>query len=320
MTSPRTLTRRRFLGTAAVAVAGAPLFDLGLATASEGLPSGNWGSIVGLTDGVWAVASTPLAHRDFKTVCNGGIVAGKDRVLVIEAFAGRPGAQWVADAAHQLTGRWPTDVVITHYHGDHSGGLTGFVHDGHSPALHSTNATLERIQGPGGDETQEERDRAALISAANRIEEGSTFDLDLGGRSARLHPRGGHTASDVTVELPEIDLGFGGDLVWSGMIPNFVDARPARLAKTLRAMRDGGMKRYVPGHGALGEAEAVNLNIDLLTILEEAASRSLEAGRSASEAAAGLTLPSPFDKWVAFSPSYVERAIGAWQVDLKDRS
>lgn len=318
---PNTLSRRDLLaGTATLglATAGASFLGIGRALAAEGLPSGNWGSIVKIADGVWAVASTPLAHRDFKTVCNGGIVAGRDRVLVVEAFAGRSGAQWVAKAAEQLTGRWPTDIVVTHYHGDHTGGITGFMRDGFTPKLYGTQATLERLAvGDDAAQNQEGQDKAKMLAEAHHIAEGQSYEAKFMDRPVTFSPRGGHTASDVTVELPDLDLGFGGDLVWNAMIPNFVDARPARLAATLAQMRDGGTSRYVPGHGALGEPKALAHNIDLVDLLGEAASRSLESGQSAAEAAAELELPSPFDSWVAFNPNYVERAIGAWRVDLE---
>ncbi len=307
------LTRRDLLaGATAWTIAGGGLWLPDRGTASE-LPRGDWGSIERLADGLWAVASTPLAHRDFKTVCNGGIVAGSERVLVIEAFAGSDGARWVAEAALELTGRWPTDVVVTHYHGDHTGGLTGFLRDGRQPALHGTRATLDRLTG--GDDDQEANERRALLDAATIVAEGDDAVLDLGGRQAILHPRGGHTASDVVVELPDLELGFGGDLLWNRMIPNFVDARPIELSTTLRALRDRTARTWVPGHGALGEARLLELNIELTSILEERARRSFEAGATPAQAAKP-PLPAPFDVWVAFSATYVERAISAWHRDL----
>ena len=78
-----------------------------------------WARIEELDKGIWAVVSTPLAARDFTTICNGGIIAGDDRVLVVESFGSPAGAKWVADQTEKLTGHRPTDVVITHFHGDH---------------------------------------------------------------------------------------------------------------------------------------------------------------------------------------------------------
>ncbi len=310
------LTRRSVLaGAAGWSVAAATLSSRAL-WAGE-LPGGNWGSIVELGKGVWAVASTPLEHRDFKTVCNGGIIAGSERVLVVEAFAGRPGAQWVAEAAAELTGRRPTDVVVSHYHGDHCGGLTGFRDENAPPTLHGTRTTFDRlVQPPADDENQENRERREMIESAHLLSEDEPYELDLGGRTAILRPYGGHTASDVVVDLPEAKLLFGGDLIWNQMIPNYVDAAPLRLSETLEAIRSLGDRTVVPGHGPLGEARMVELNVELNAFLGEVARSSQETGTSAADAAAASPLPAPFADWVPFSPSYVERAIGAWQRDL----
>ena len=61
-----------------------------------------------------------------ETVCNGGLVAGADRVVAIDAFLQPAGAAWLAGQAETLLGRPVTDVIVTHFHADHSGGLAGF--------------------------------------------------------------------------------------------------------------------------------------------------------------------------------------------------
>ena len=58
-----------------------------------------WGRIERVAEGVWAVVSTPLRQRDFTTLSNGGIIAGRDEVLAVEGFASVEGASWVAAAA-----------------------------------------------------------------------------------------------------------------------------------------------------------------------------------------------------------------------------
>ena len=72
-----------------------------------------------------AVAGTPLASGDDarRTLCNGGVIAGRDGVLAVEGFATAAGAAWLAGEAERLAGMRPTHVVLTHYHGDHTTGL-----------------------------------------------------------------------------------------------------------------------------------------------------------------------------------------------------
>ena len=96
--------------------------------------------------GMYAIVSTPL-NGDYATVCNGGIIGGLTGTLVVEAFATHEGAEWAARMARELTGGWPTHVVVTHYHADHSAGAAGLGRgDGAPPPLH---ARFRRIWGNG---------------------------------------------------------------------------------------------------------------------------------------------------------------------------
>ena len=104
-----------------------------------------FGRLEELGEGIWALVSTPLEART--TLSNGGIVAGRDGVLVIEGFASIEGAQWMAAAAEELSGRRPSHVVLTHFHGDHSSGLAGYRSDGDVPLIFHTPTTRELLAG-----------------------------------------------------------------------------------------------------------------------------------------------------------------------------
>jgi glyoxylase-like metal-dependent hydrolase (beta-lactamase superfamily II) len=97
----------------------------------------------------WAVISTPLGG-DRTTFGNGGIIAGRSGVIAVEGFYRPAGATWLAEPARELTGRWSTHVVLTHYHLDHAGGVQGYARDGASlPQLRSTDATRALALGGG---------------------------------------------------------------------------------------------------------------------------------------------------------------------------
>jgi len=275
-----------------------------------------WAHVLPLAEGAWAVIST-LETGDMTTLCNGGIIAGRDRVLVVEAFARRTGSSWVSDVALELTGRRPTDVVLTHYHGDHTGGLTGFARDGETIELHATAETLSRVRSQRAQgESPEAVETRKLIDAATVLGEEAPKELDLGGRSVELHPHRGHTASDVTVEVAEHNLAFGGDLLWNRMIPNFVDARPIELARTLERLEARGHTTHVPGHGPMADDGILQANILLTDALEAAGRSSFEAGTDAATAAGQLQLPGDMAQWKMFSDNYIERALSAWHRDL----
>ena len=308
------LSRRRFLILASATAASLAIGPR--RSAAAGLELGAeepWAGVARLDEGIWAVASTPIESSDWRTGCNGGIVAGTERVLAIESFARPEGAEWVAATARRLAGRAPTDVVVTHYHGDHAGGLTGYAEGDSRPRVWMTAATRDLLRDSGsGDEV-----RARMLAEAEPIDPDGATELDLGGRAVRLHPRTGHTASDVTVELAEPSIVFGGDLLWNGFFPNYRDTRPTAFAASIRAARRTGPTTYVPGHGALADDAAVGRLLALADAVEEAGRASYEQGVSPSAAAGRFRLPDPVADWVLFNDRYFEVAIGAWHRELE---
>ncbi len=297
--------------------------SLGVRRLFAGEPAGRivakepWGRVEKLHEGVWAIVSTPLETKDWTTLSNGGIIAGSERVLVVESFASSAGAAWAARQARELTGRRPTDVVITHYHGDHANGIGGFADGGEAPRVWITATTRGllapsgRNEGRGGEEA-----RAALIESAEVLDEASPVEIDLGGRKVRLHPRAGHTASDVTIEIDDPSVVFYGDLLWNRMFPNYRDTTPIAFAASIRAAKRERETFYVPGHGPLAGAEDIDRLLAVLSEIETAARQSFEEEVTAVEAAAGFQLPESLGKWAMFNDRYFEVAISAWHQEL----
>jgi glyoxylase-like metal-dependent hydrolase (beta-lactamase superfamily II) len=140
--------------------------------------------------------------------------------------------------------------------------------------------------------------------------------VDLGGRVARVVPRAGHTASDLTIELEDPSVVFCGDLVWNGMFPNYVDATPTRLTEAVRALRRDRDTVYVPGHGAVATAADVTRYQAMLEEIENAARTAHRAGMSAADAGAAYSLPDSVGEWTLFGRTFFERAFEAWYREL----
>jgi len=285
-----------------------------------------FGRIESVGEGLWAFISTPLGG-DYTTVCNGGIIAGRNGVLVVEAFQTPEGAAWIAAQARELTGRWPTHCLVTHYHGDHSGGVSGYRPEGLAgaedptlgarPSLHVTRATRERVTEGFAEETPEalRRQWADVVLVGGE----APSALDLGGREVRLAPRRGHTSSDVTVELPGEDITWCGDLVWNGMFPNYMDAIPSRLSGAVRAVQADGREVYVPGHGPLADAGDMGRYVAVIDGLEETARQARQEGWTSEEAGNRHRIPETLGEWTLFNPSYFQRAVEAWMTEWAQR-
>ena len=265
-------------------------------------------------EGMYAIVSTPL-DGDFTTVCNGGIIGGSSGTVVVEAFATPEGAAWAAGQARALTGRWPDQVVVSHYHGDHSAGPGGFGDGdgvGSVPQLRATAATRDLVQGSPGDEAAK-----APWADVVLVPEGGPVEIDLGDRVVSVVPRRGHTASDLSVE---VDGGEGpvwcGDLVWNAMFPNYMDAVPSRLSRSVRALQAIPADVFVPGHGPLADAAVMSRYVALIDSVEEAARNAWRRGVNSEEAAENYDVPAELGDWVMFSPNYHQRAIQAWMDEL----
>jgi glyoxylase-like metal-dependent hydrolase (beta-lactamase superfamily II) len=268
----------------------------------------------------WALISTPLGG-DRTTFANGGIIAGRSGVVVVEGFYKTAGAEWLAQQARALTGRWPTHVVLTHYHVDHASGVAGFANGGAMPRVHATAPT--RTQALGGGPVAPAKDAALERALADVVvvPTNGTSRIDLGNRVLTLEPFAGHTSSDLAVHDDDAALHWSGDLVWYRMFPNFVDATPTRLAASVRALAtrlDAKGSLLVPGHGARITADGMRTYVGLLESLEGAARAGHAAGKPAADVAASYTVPAALGEWMASKPS-VERAMTAWYKELGAR-
>jgi glyoxylase-like metal-dependent hydrolase (beta-lactamase superfamily II) len=271
-----------------------------------------FGNLEKVTDGVWALISTPLTG-DRTTLSNGGIIAGRNAVLAIEGFNQPQGAVWLAGKARELTGRWPTHVALTHYHADHANGVAGYLAESQHPSVRTTERTralvVERNR-PADDS------RTAALHDAVLLSPTDSASLDLGGRIVRIIPRVGHTESDISLELDDPSIVFCGDLFWNAMFPNFVDAIPTKLAASVRAVRRTRDTVYVPGHGAIGRATEYDRYVSMLDEVERAARQAHAANVSAADAGTKFHLPPALGDWTMFSPVFFQRAFEAWYKEL----
>jgi glyoxylase-like metal-dependent hydrolase (beta-lactamase superfamily II) len=282
------------------------------ATASLGAPvrSEPWGRLERIADGVWMLISTPLAgdHASgaMRTFSNGGIIAGRDGVLAVEGFATPDGSRWLAGEARHLTGRWPTHVVLTHYHGDHAAGLGGYRAEGAAMEILGTEVTRDLLR----------RKRPQAVLPTTVIAAKGPTELDLGGRRVRIEPREGHTASDLTIEVVDPRVVWCGDLVWIGLFPNFVDATPSRQTAHVRKLAAEPATLWVPGHGSAAHASELRGFLTLLEAVEQGARDAIRRGVPAAEAAREWRPPRSLGEWVMFSDGYYEVAFRAWEREL----
>ncbi|MEO0881610.1 MAG: MBL fold metallo-hydrolase [Pseudomonadota bacterium] len=321
--------RRGFLATTAAATAMAFQVD---PEADAQAPFGpiidetNFARLERVGENIWAAVSTPMnpdGSFNSETVCNGGLVAGTDRVVAIDGFLQPAGAVWLANAAEELLGRPVTDVIVTHFHADHSGGLAGYQRGAEGPEIIATERTrqliYERYAGPVRPVEGTPFSAPALrpvLPTRILTDETKTVQMDLGGRTLTLDPKKGHTPSDLAVHVDDGGLIFAGDLIWAGFFHNYVDAIPSYLTRSAKDLLADPNKTIVTGHGYVAKAAAFSNYVDLLELVEEKARASHTAGKTPEEGAADFVVPESLGEWILFNPRYYETAFEAWRREL----
>src|SRR5713101_178739 len=173
------------------------------------------------------------------TICNGGFLAGKDGALLIEGFTTPMGAAFQMDALRMVSRVPVTGALDTHYHFDHSMGNSFYGANGvqlwalaTAPAL--PNHPLDPAKLP--------------------------MPLALGGLTAVIESYPRHSGTDVIVRVPDQNVVYAGDLLFSGWYPVCFDEKA-----TISGWR-GTLKKFasfdkdtlfVPGHGEICGQEGI---------------------------------------------------------------
>ncbi|HEY2824958.1 MAG TPA: MBL fold metallo-hydrolase [Gemmatimonadales bacterium] len=312
-------TRRDFLAqsaSAALALTAAPNILRSFTARTRVAAQSTFAVVPQIGDGVWAVISTPnTGAADARTtLCNGGIIAGKDAVLAIEGFFTPAGSTWVANQCKALTGRWPTHVALTHFHRDHTDGVAGYFAESAKPVLRSTQVTRDETLT----KNPTDPDRSTAMSGVVILSGTENTTLDLGGKKVKVVPRIGHTDSDISLELDDQNIVFCGDLFWNNVFPNYVNAIPTKLAQSVKLLRHDNKTVYVPGHGGLGTQADYDRYVSLIGEVEREARDAHQKGVPADSVGNTYTVPTTLIGTPA-PKSFLRSAFNAWYRELETK-
>src|SRR6267154_1315461 len=277
-----------------------PLVDKGFASVRK------------IGEGLYATISDP--SKGFQTVCNGGFLAGKDGALLIEGFISVAGAAFQMDALRMVSQVPVKGALDTHYHYDHSTGNSFFGANGIPLWAHANTGKrivesygalqgadkaaflgpLEKAVKEAKTETARKHreeylahittvfnvSNSAVLALPNRPIDPAKLPMkvDLGGITAVIESYPGHSGTDVIVRVPEQNIVYAGDLLFSGLYTV-----------------------CVPGHGSVCGQEGVALSRALFDDIEEQAQKMHKAGVPAAEAADLYVVPEKYKNVVIFA-------------------
>lgn len=289
-------------------------------------------------DGLYATISDP--SKGFQTVCNGGFLAGKDGALLIEGFISVAGAAFQMDALRMVSQVPVKGALDTHYHYDHSTGNAFFGANGIPLWAHANTAKrivesyapmqgadkavvlapLEKAIKEAKTETarKHREDYLAHVTNVFNIANSSVLALpnhpidpaklpmkmDLGGLTAVIENYPGHSGTDIIVRVPEQNVVYTGDLLFSGLYPVTFDtgATVSGWRQTLKTFASWDKDTvFVPGHGPICGQEGVALSRALFDDIEDQAQKMHKAGVPAAEAADLYVVPEKYKNVIIFA-------------------
>ena len=288
-------------------------------------------------NGLYATISDP--SKGNTTLCNGGFLVGKDGALLIEGFTTPAGASFQMDALRMVSQAPVKAALDTHYHFDHSMGNSFYGANGVPLWAHATvakrmvenyvplqGADKAAVLGPFEKRVSDARSEtekahaqsdlnamtgvfaianATLLALPNHpLDAGKPMTIDLGGVSAVLESYAGHSGTDIIVRVPEQNVVYTGDLLFSGWYPVCFDERATisgwreTLKKFAAFDKD---TLFVPGHGQICGQEGIASIREVFDDIAAQAQKMYRAGIPAEEAQHRYVVPEKFKNFPIFA-------------------
>lgn len=325
-------------------VSATPLVDKGFAAVRK------------IGNGLYATISDP--SKGPTTLCNGGFLAGKDAALLIEGFTTPGGASFQMDALRMVSQVPVKGALDTHYHFDHSMGNAFYGTNGVPLFAHATAAkrivdNYTPLQGADKEtvlgsfekrvkDAKSDTERAHAQSDLNAVTGLFQFanatvlalpnhpldpaklpmSIELGGLTAVLESHQGHSGTDIIVRVPDQNVVYAGDLLFSGWYPVCFDEKATisgwrETLKKFAALDKDTL--FVPGHGQICGQEGIASISEVFDDIAGQAEKMRKAGVPVGEAQHRYVVPEKFKNFSVYAWGFtigpaIAKLYAEWQV------
>jgi cyclase len=288
--------------------------------------------------GLYATISDP--SKGTTTYCNGGFLVGRDAALLVEGYTTSAGASFQMEALRMVSQAPVRAALDTHYHFDHSMGNAFYgtkgieiwahpavarrIVDSYAPLQGADRAAAlgpfeKRVTDAKSDAERAHAQgdlkvittlfsltNASVLALPNRPLDPAKLPMkiELGGQTAVIETYPGHSGTDMVVRVPEQNVVYTGDLLFSGLYPVCFDekATVSGWRETLKTFASWDKDTlFVPGHGQLCGQRGIATVREIFDDIAEQAETMFKAGVPVEEAQHRYVVPEKFKNFPIFA-------------------
>lgn len=288
-------------------------------------------------NGLYATISDP--SKGSTTYSNGGFLVGKDAALLLEGFVTAAGASFQMEALRSVSQVPVKAALDTHYHYDHSMGNAFYGANGvplwaHASVAQRIVESYALLQGADKEamlaplekrvkDAKSDAERAHAQSDLNAVtgifqlanasvlglpnhplDPAKLPTIDLGGLTAVLESYPGHSGTDILVRVPDQNVVYTGDLLFSGFYPVSFDEKAtiSGWRNTLKKFASYDKDTvFVPGHGQICGQEGIASIREVFDDIAGQTEKMFKAGVPAQEAAERYVVPDKFKNFPIYA-------------------
>ena len=237
------------------------------------------------------IKAIDLGNRTYMLMGQGGnitIAVGDDAIIMVDGqFA--PLSDKIKAAIRAISPLPVKYLVNTHFHGDHTGGNENFAKDGAIVVAHD-NIRVRLAAGTANMMTGAKALPRPAEALPKQTYYGGTFDLEAGGRKARLtHVANAHTDGDTWVYFADANVLCTGDTFNNLKKYQNIDFANGGDVRGMIRANDAFLKiandktKIVPGHGELASRADLVTFRNMLVTSHDRIKKLYEEGKTEAE-------------------------------------
>jgi cyclase len=235
-------------------------------------------------------------------VSNLGMIAGPEFLWAIDGSQGPAPAKAFIAASKQATGKDFGRLLLTHHHGDHTGGLQFFQHAEVWSHPYCRDEVLKSVPTTPKMWTPSPNGAADISEPRKAVIPILTFKDDMtvfvGDTEVQFKFAGTcHTWGDMMAYLPKQKILFAGDIGFFWVAPYANNSYISKWIDTCDQIAGWDVDVIVPGHGPIGGKKELADMADYFRVLGVEARKRYDKKISPGVAAAEIRL-GKFDNWI----------------------